>query len=157
MLMFRKGELLPDIFAFSLKHYSLEYLPCWQKIKNIPGRRVGCLPDFFVHGLWETRVLLSAAYVPLPRTGIKEGKCNNNEGGLTTESSGGGTQSSNALSAKFNSSRNRGINSWGANDSDKDEKNPNREGHDLCKTSISRGNSLIGTLLRMLSQTRRNS
>jgi hypothetical protein len=49
------------------------------------------------------------------------------------------------------------MNSSGANDSLKVEKRTNNEGHFFCKTSISRGNSLTGTLLRMLSQTRRKS
>jgi hypothetical protein len=49
------------------------------------------------------------------------------------------------------------MNSSGANDSLKVEKRTNNEGHFFCKTSIPRGNALTGTLLRMLSQTRRKS
>ena len=55
------------------------------------GRRVECLPDFFVHGLSKTRLPLSALYVPLLRTGFKARKCINNDESLErTESPDGG-------------------------------------------------------------------
>ena len=144
------------IFFCATSNLFKKYLPCSQNIRKIPGSKVGCLPDLFVHGFSGTRLLLSARYDPLARTGGNEGKCVNNVEGLRTLSDGG-SDSLNALSANLSNSVSNGTNSAGAEDSLKHDNKQNNEGDARCNTSISHGNSLTGTLLKMFSQTRRNS